>query len=150
MAENSFHSLIGPITITEEDNAIVSLRWGWALDNEETGLLHIARNQVSEYFDGKRRTFDLPLTPAGTPFQRGVWSHMLTIPYGKTATYGGVADSLGSGPRAVGGACAKNPIPILIPCHRVIGGDGQLTGYSGAPGLSSKHYLLELEDARIH
>ena len=147
MAEHSFHSPIGPITVAEEDSAIVSLGWGWTQRNEETGLLRIARQQVSDYFDGKRLKFDLPLAPAGTPFQRAVWSRMLAIPYGETATYGGVANSLDSGPRAVGGACAKNPIPILIPCHRVVGGGGQLTGYSGAAGLDSKRYLLQLEGA---
>src|SRR5690606_15387258 len=89
----------------------------------------------------------LPLAPAGTAFQRSVWSHMVRIPHGRTETYAGLARALGSGPRAVGMACAANPIPILIPCHRVVAAGGALHGYSGGEGLATKQHLLELEGA---
>lgn len=144
----SFHSPLGPVTVTEEDGAIVSLAWGWlpdAADTWETGLLCLARDQLEAYFNGERAAFTLPLAPQGTTFQRTVWSHMLNIPYGRTESYSGMARSIGSGPRAVGTACAKNPIPILIPCHRVVGQNGDLTGYSGGDGIGTKKYLLDLE-----
>jgi methylated-DNA-[protein]-cysteine S-methyltransferase len=106
------------------------------------------RTQLEEYFAGTRRVFDLPLEPAGTPFQQQVWRALLDIPYGATASYGEIASRLGPdvSPRAVGTANGANPIPIVIPCHRVIGADGSLTGYGG--GLDIKAKLLRLEDAQ--
>lgn len=145
MSGVSFHSPLGPITITEENGAIVSLSWGWETEPEETGLLCLARDQLRDYFDGRRTGFALALAPRGTPFQRSVWKQMLDVPYGRTETYGGMARAIGTGPRAVGTACARNPIPILIPCHRIVGGNGGLTGYSGAGGLGGKKYLLDIE-----
>jgi methylated-DNA-[protein]-cysteine S-methyltransferase len=145
MADLSFHSPLGPVTVTEQDGVIVSLGWGWNKETEETGVLCLARDQMGEYFDGGRADFSLPLAPRGTAFQRSVWSRMLRIPYGGTESYGDVARAVGSGARAVGTACAKNPIPILIPCHRVVGQNGSLTGYSGADGLDGKKFLLDLE-----
>ncbi len=155
MARISLSSPLGPITVAEEDGVIVSLDWGWTCDTEETGLLDLARHQLSEYFDGTRTDFALPLSPRGTAFQRSVWAAMLGIPYGKTESYGGMAHALGSGARAVGTACAKNPISILIPCHRVVAQGGGLGGYSGADGLGGKKFLLDLErgaltTARFH
>lgn len=102
---------------------------------------------MSAYFDGKLEKFNLPLAPAGTEFQRGVWQAMTQIPYGQTQTYGDLAADSGSLARAVGGACGKNPIPIIIPCHRVMGGGGKLTGFSGGAGPESKVFLLKLEGA---
>lgn len=141
----SLHSPLGPITVTEDGGTIVSLAWGWSPDAEETGLLCLARKQLEEYFNGGRTDFTLPLAPPGTAFQRTVWSQMLSIPYGETNSYSGMARAIGSGARAVGTACAKNPVPILIPCHRVVGQNGCLTGYSGGDGLATKKYLLDLE-----
>jgi methylated-DNA-[protein]-cysteine S-methyltransferase len=89
----------------------------------------------------------LPLTPAGTPFQRRVWATLAEIPFGQTRSYGDLARELGSGPRAVGGACGRNPIPLLIPCHRVLTADGHLGGYSGQGGLVTKMQLLRHEGA---
>jgi methylated-DNA-[protein]-cysteine S-methyltransferase len=105
------------------------------------------QTQLDEYFRGKRRDFDLPLDPHGSPFEQQVWARLRTIPYGATMSYGAIADELGltNGARAVGRANGANPIPIVIPCHRVIGADGQLTGYGG--GLPLKRALLELEGA---
>lgn len=101
--------------------------------------------QLDEYFSGSRREFDLELEPHGTPFERRVWERLLQIPYGATTSYGAIAEEFGmtNGARAVGRANGANPIPIVIPCHRVIGSDGKLTGFGG--GLPLKHALLALE-----
>ena len=145
MPKMSLHSPLGPLTVTENDDVIVSVDWGWARDSIETGLLRLAREQLSDYFDGDRKEFSLPLSPRGTAFQKSVWSFMLGIPYGATETYGGVARAIDSAPRAIGTACGRNPIPIIIPCHRVVGGNGALTGYTGAGGITTKRSLLDLE-----
>jgi methylated-DNA-[protein]-cysteine S-methyltransferase len=150
MAKLSVHSPLGPLTLTEQDGAITALDWGWSREAEETGLLCLAREQLGEYFDGTRPAFNLPLAPAGTSFQRAVWQHLCDIPYGSTESYGSVARGIGTAARAIGGACAQNPIPILIPCHRVLGANGALGGYSGGEGIDSKQYLLRLEDGSIH
>jgi len=102
-----------------------------------------AARQLEAYFAGELTAFDLPLAPAGTPFQLRVWSALLTIPYGKTWSYAELARAVGSASRPVGLANGKNPIALVIPCHRVIGSDGSLTGYGG--GLDRKRFLLELE-----
>jgi methylated-DNA-[protein]-cysteine S-methyltransferase len=112
----------------------------------DTPLLAEARRQLGEYFAGDLDAFDLPLEPPGTPFQRRVWKELEQIPYGETASYGEVAASLGlpaTASRAVGSANGSNPLAIVVPCHRVIGADGTLTGYAG--GLERKRYLLDLE-----
>src|SRR3954451_653766 len=106
-------------------------------------LLAEAARQLQAYFDGKLSHFDLPLAPAGSPFEKCVWSAMQKIPYGETRCYGDLAADIRSAPRAVGGACGKNPIPIVIPCHRVLA-KGGLGGYSGAGGLDTKQTLLRL------
>lgn len=117
---------------------------GWVEDDRPFGEL---RRQLEEYFDGRRREFDVAIAPRGTPFQQEVWAALADIPYGATASYGEVAESIGrpTAMRAVGGANGANPIPILIPCHRVIAADGTLGGYGG--GLDRKVLLLELEGA---
>lgn len=110
-----------------------------------------ATEQLEEYFSGQRREFALNLAPEGSQFQRRVWDLLADIPYGQTRTYGQLADQLGDRHviRAVGSANARNPISIIVPCHRVIGADGSLTGYAG--GLERKKFLLELENpARAH
>jgi methylated-DNA-[protein]-cysteine S-methyltransferase len=103
------------------------------------------KRQLAEYFAGERRTFDLALAPDGTDFQRAVWQALLTVPYGATRSYRDIAEQIGHGRaiRAVGAANGANPIPIVIPCHRIIGADGSLTGFGG--GLDTKRYLLDLE-----
>jgi methylated-DNA-[protein]-cysteine S-methyltransferase len=149
MPQLSFHTPVGDITLSEEDGALVSLDWGWAKDNAPTALLRRAKTQVDKYFDGKKFEFDLPLNPAGTAFQKRVWRAMSKIPYGQTKTYGDLAKALSSAARAVGGACGANHIPIIIPCHRVLGAAGNLGGYSGDGGLDTKLALLRIEGARI-
>ena len=107
----------------------------------------MTRAQLGEYFAGRRRTFDLPLTPEGTTFQCSVWMALRAIPYGATISYRALAERIGrpSAMRAVGAANGRNPLPIVVPCHRVIGADGSLTGFGG--GLPTKRFLLELEGA---
>ncbi len=113
-------------------------------DNE---VLDLTRKQLDEYFDGKRRDFDLPLAPQGTAFQEQVWRTLATIPYGETISYSQLAQRVGkpTAMRAVGAANGRNPLPIVLPCHRVIGADGSLTGFGG--GLPTKQFLLQLEGA---
>src|SRR5262245_27159989 len=115
---------------------------GWA---EDDARLREARRQLEQYFAGKRTAFDLPLAMKGTPFQQQVWNALLRIPFGATASYGAIAAAIGrpAASRAVGGANHRNPIPIVVPCHRVIGSDGSLTGYGG--GEATKRRLLALE-----
>jgi methylated-DNA-[protein]-cysteine S-methyltransferase len=116
---------------------------GWL---EDAAPLTKAIDQLREYFDGERTQFDLPLTYHGSSFDEAVWEAMRSIPYGGTVSYGEIAREIGEGPaasRAVGVACGSNPLPIVIPCHRVIGADGSLTGFGG--GLEIKSYLLSLE-----
>jgi len=118
-------------------------------EDETFPLLRRAAEQLNAYFEGRRRTFSLPLAPAGTPFQRRVWAELQRIPYGTTISYSALAKRAGK-PRAIraaGAANGKNPISIVIPCHRVVGKDGSLTGYGG--GLETKWALLELEGAHV-
>ena len=114
---------------------------------EDQGAFAEAGQQLEEYFAGKRRRFELALAPRGTDFQLQVWWALAEIPYGETVTYGELASRLGrpSASRAVGAANGSNPLPIVLPCHRVIGADGSLTGYGG--GLEAKRFLLDLEGA---
>jgi methylated-DNA-[protein]-cysteine S-methyltransferase len=147
MKRLTIRSPIGPLTVTENDGAIVALDFADRNGREVTPVLARARTQLDEYFSRKRTSFDLPLHMGGTAFQRAVWNRMLAIPYGETESYGHVAKSLGSAPRAVGGACGKNAIPILIPCHRIVGAAAALGGYSGGAGRPIKVALLELERA---
>ena len=148
MPQLSLHSPIGDLTVSEDAGAIVSLDWGWGRDQTETPLLVRARAQLLAYFDCARRDFDLPLAPAGTAFRRRVWDALRAIPYGATATYRDLAAAVGSAPRAVGQANATNPIPILIPCHRVVAVGG-IGGYSGGEGLATKRALLALESGPL-
>jgi methylated-DNA-[protein]-cysteine S-methyltransferase len=141
-------SPLGRLTVSEEDGEIVALDFGGKGGSDDSQLLRRARRELDEYFARKRQTFDLPLRVGGTRFQRAVWDRMLAIPYGETRSYGDVAKSLRSGPRAVGGACGANTIPIFIPCHRVVGAGGALGGYSGGRGAAIKIALLELERGR--
>lgn len=138
------------LTCGIEGGYIVSLRFGAFPDPDPAPsiLWERARGELAEYFAGKRRTFDLPLKYAGTPFRRAVWEELLKIPYGATRTYGQIAAAIDRPKafRAVGQACHVNPIVILIPCHRVLGADGALTGFAG--GTDTKKTLLALEGLR--
>jgi len=147
MPQLAVNTPVGFLAIAEEDGRIVSVDWGWPAESAETPLLAGARDQIEEYFAGTRTGFDLPLDPPGTVFQRKVWQALARIPFGATRSYGDLARELGTAPRALGGACGRNPIPILIPCHRVLAADRRLGGYSGFDGIDTKRFLLRLEGA---
>ena len=147
MPQLSLHSPIGDLTLFEQDGRLVALDWRWENASAETPLLAGARRQLQDYFAGRRREFDLPLNPAGSAFQLRVWLALRDIPCGQTVRYGDLAHRLGSSPRAIGGACARNPLPIIVPCHRVVAADGSLGGYSGKEGIKTKRILLDLEGA---
>jgi methylated-DNA-[protein]-cysteine S-methyltransferase len=135
---------VGDLTVSEADGGIVALDWGWGRDQTATPLLRRACDLLHAYFDGAPVAFDLPLAPAGSPYRRRVWAALCRIPAGATRSYRDIARDAGGSPRSVGGANAANPIPILIPCHRVVA-TGGLGGYSGGDGLVTKRYLLALE-----
>ncbi|GBR47299.1 methylated-DNA--[protein]-cysteine S-methyltransferase [Neokomagataea thailandica] len=145
MPQLSCHSPLGALTISEDDHKIVALDWGWGRDQEETPLLITVRDRLERYFDREAVDFsDLPFTPYGTDYQKKIWAGLLNIPYGTTRYYSDFASEYGGSARSVGGAAGANPIPILIPCHRIIGRSG-LGGYSGMNGIDDKRMLLTLE-----
>ena len=152
MAWLRFETPFGPMAL-EGETALTRLWLPGTLPDlrgrgEETPLLRAAREALLPYFAGERRDFDLPLAPAGTDFQRAVWEALRAIPYGQTRTYGEIAAAVGrpKAVRAVGQANHVNPLPIFIPCHRVVGKGGALTGYAG--GLDLKRALLALESGK--
>jgi len=142
-------SPVGPLVLTSDGTALTGVLFDAELDptwsTEPCAVLDQAAAQLSEYFAGERTEFDLPLEPAGTPFQRSTWLALREIPYAETINYGQLALRVGNpkASRAVGLANGRNPISIVVPCHRVIGADGSLTGYGG--GLDRKRLLLDLE-----
>lgn len=148
-------SPLGTLQLTAADGALTGLhfpgqkhdrprRTDWQRADSEPVLAQ-ARSQLTEYFTGRRTDFDVPLAPQGTAFQQAVWRALLTVPFGRTSTYGAIAAVVGrpSAVRAVGAAVGANPLGIVVPCHRIIGRDGSLTGYAG--GLDRKAKLLALE-----
>jgi methylated-DNA-[protein]-cysteine S-methyltransferase len=142
-------SPIGDLTLVVDEGAVTHLLMGdpgGDVGPRDDQALPAARQQLDEYFAGERREFDLPLAPRGDDFKQRVWALLREIPYGETRSYGDLARALGdvSLSRAVGTANARNPISIVVPCHRVIGSDGSLTGYAG--GLDRKRFLLALEE----
>ncbi|MGN0133949.1 MAG: methylated-DNA--[protein]-cysteine S-methyltransferase [Anaerotignum sp.] len=139
---------VGKLCIGERDGAITRVTWNQIPTDaveEETELIQKCKQELDEFFEGKRKTFDLPLAPVGTAFQKRVWEALREIPYGETRTYKDIAIAVDSpkGFRAVGMANNKNPIAIIVPCHRVIGSNGKLVGY--AAGMETKTFLLTLE-----
>ena len=145
MPHIAFPTPFGDLSVFEVKGAIIAVEWGRAGGvGKPTPLLKRARQQFDDYFDGKRRKFTLPFSLTGTEFQKRVWMAITRIPYGQTASYGDVAHLVDSGPRAVGGACAHNPIGLIVPCHRVLASQGQIGGY-GTGGLALKRQLLRLE-----
>ena len=147
---------VGPLLLAADDDGLRLIEFNsprhpmrrtseW--QQAEHAVLHDARMQLEQYFAGERRDFALPLAPRGTAFQREVWNALRDIPYGETISYAQLAQRIGkpSAMRAVGAANGRNPLPIVVPCHRVVGTDGSLTGFGG--GLPTKRFLLELEGA---
>jgi methylated-DNA-[protein]-cysteine S-methyltransferase len=149
MPRLSLDSPLGRLTIFEQDGVITALVWGDKSAGPATPLLEKAKRQLLAYFAGKRRDFDLPLAPEGTEDEKRVWTAMTAIPFGETRSYGDIAKLTGVNPRLVGQACGRNPLPILLPCHRVTGADGALVGYSGSGGIETKRKLLQLEGALL-
>ncbi|NKB62882.1 MAG: methylated-DNA--[protein]-cysteine S-methyltransferase [Gammaproteobacteria bacterium] len=137
---------IGTLGLVESDGRIVRLLWCCEKTAATTSVLKEAVAQLESYFAGELTTFDLPLGLEGSGFQKRVYDAMLAIPYGETQTYGEIASSLKTSAQPVGNACGSNPIPIIIPCHRVLSSNG-LGGYSGQGGVEMKIRLLRLEDA---
>ena len=141
--------LAGKLFIAEEDGFVTAV--SKTADNfcvlRETKLILETKRQLEEYFDKKRKIFELPLKPDGTDFQKKIWAELEKIPYGQTLSYGELAERAGNprGARAAGSACNKNPVCIIIPCHRVVAANGKLTGY--AYGLEMKQALLEMENS---
>ena len=147
-----YKSPLGPIEITGSQDSIIALDFVEEMlpgDSELTFCVKECLKQIDEYFRGERREFFLNLQPPGTEFQQSVWRQLEEIPYGKTTSYGAIANILAkpNASRAVGSANGKNPIAILIPCHRVIGSDGSLTGYGG--GLWRKRWLIGFERGEV-
>lgn len=142
-------SPVGRLALEADDDRVTGVRWAGpgeqAPGTADSAVLKEAAHQLDRYFKGGLRRFDLPLAARGTDYQKRVWAMMRDIPFGETATYGGMAAALGSGPRAVGMACGRNPIPIIVPCHRVLGAGGKEGGFSGGRGLPTKRQLLALE-----
>ena len=155
IVHTTIDSPVGPLSIAASGDALHAIEFrksshpanrdGWV--DGDNAILRKARRQLDEYFAGKRHAFDLPLAPQGTDFQRKVWTTLASIPYGKTISYAQLASRVGkpTAMRAVGAANGRNPLPIVLPCHRVIGADGSLTGFGG--GLPTKQFLLKMEGA---
>jgi methylated-DNA-[protein]-cysteine S-methyltransferase len=155
----TFESILGTMLLSSDGEALTGVYFtgqkyepkrdpGWQSD-PDSKILDEVKSQLVQYFSGARRTFDVPVRLRGTPFQVRVWEALASIPFGSTTSYGALAHQIGksSAVRAVGAAIGHNPISIIIPCHRVIGGNGSLTGYAG--GLERKRALLDLEKRSI-
>jgi methylated-DNA-[protein]-cysteine S-methyltransferase len=144
-------SPVGGLAVEATDQVIVAVHWikGDADDVAAGGVLAEARAQLQAYFAGRLKAFDLPLAPAGSSFERDVWRRMCDIPHGGTMTYGEMAAATGGEARDVGTACGTNPIPVIIPCHRVLGAGNRMVGYSGRGRIETKRWLLVHEGALL-
>ena len=140
-------SPVGPLTLFTDGTAITRVSFADRGSDSDHPLLQEAATQLADYFAGRRQDFDLPFDTSGNDFQSRVCRAMSAIPQGQTRTYGEIANDLDSSARAVGRACGANPIPVLVPCHRVLAANGGLGGYSGAGGLKTKLFLLKHERA---
>lgn len=147
MPQLSLHSPLGSLTLTQEEDAIVALDWGWSSEQSGTVLLRAARDQLHAYFDGDLACFTLNLAPvASTPYRARVWDALRAVPYGETRTYAELARLVGGSARSIGQANGWNPLPILIPCHRVVAAR-DVGGFSAGGGVETKRFLLSLEAA---
>lgn len=155
LAFKTMESPVGKLKLIASDEGLVAILWqldrpsrtrlGELVEDNQHPVLLKAERQLGEYFAGKRNEFDISLDMRGTPFQKNVWEALLAIPFGETRSYRQIAKQLGNpnATRAVGAANGRNPLPIIVPCHRVIGSTGSLTGFGG--GLETKAHLLDLE-----
>jgi methylated-DNA-[protein]-cysteine S-methyltransferase len=145
----SIDSPLGPLALTSDGEFLIGLDIGTRVSKPSSdAVIDLATQQLEEYFAGRRTAFDLPLKAQGTPFQQSIWSALQDIPYGQTTSYGELGSAIGKpgSARAVGGAVGANPLPIVIPCHRVLASDRRITGYSGGEGIPTKEKLLGLEN----
>lgn len=151
MPASDLDTPVGRLRAVSDADALVRITWIPALDRLDAGMKADAVSretvrQLDAYFRGGLTCFDLPIRfLGGSEFERSVWEAMRDIPYGETWTYGMLADRVGGVARAVGGACGRNPIPVVVPCHRVVGASGRLVGFSGGEGVESKRLLLDME-----
>ena len=150
-----YETIVGPLGINDDGKNIVEILFSKEevakdLELKETPLIKATMEQLEEYFQGKRKDFDIPMEARGTEFQKSVWNQLLKVPYGETCSYGEIAKRIGNpkASRAIGMANNRNPISIIIPCHRVIGASGKLVGYGG--GLDIKEKLLKLEKENLN
>ncbi|MHA1538755.1 MAG: methylated-DNA--[protein]-cysteine S-methyltransferase [Alphaproteobacteria bacterium] len=146
-ASLSIASPVGRLTLSERDEALIKVNWGAPEGSDRTALLKEAAIQLDGYFTHEINEFTLKLNPIGTIFQVSVWVFMVNITFGDLATYGELAQTLGGSARSVGTACGRNPIPIIIPCHRVVAANGRLGGFSGGAGSETKRALITHEGA---
>lgn len=156
LAYKTMESPVGKLKLVASDEGLVAVLWqndrpsrvrvGELVEDNRHPILLKAERQLREYFDGKRKEFEIPLDMRGTTFQKNVWEALLAIPFGETRSYGQLAKQLGNpnATRAVGAANGRNPLSIIVPCHRVIGSTGNLTGFGG--GITTKEHLLNLEE----
>lgn len=147
MFERTVDTPFGPLTLTEEDGALTHVDWRETARMDDTPLLRAAEDQLLAYSARTLTAFDLPTRVAGSPLQQAVCAAMQAIPLGQTLTYGDIAKQVGASAQAVGQACGGNPLPVIIPCHRVMGAGGKLTGFSGKGGVETKVALLRHEGA---
>ena len=145
-----FKTSIGNIQLASKNKEIVSIQFTTKkVKQSNLVLLNKAKKQIEEYILGQRKLFDIKINPEGTKFQKTVWKKLYTIPYGKTISYLKLANSLNTSPRAIGNACGKNPLLIVIPCHRVLSIKKELTGFSALGGIITKKKLLKIENIKI-
>ncbi len=149
MPRLSLASPLGRLTLFETDGALTALMWGGKPSGKPTPVLTEAKRQLAAYFAGKRHDFDLPYAPEGSETEKRIWALMAKIPYGETRTYGELGHDLDINPRSIGQACGRNPLPIFLPCHRVLAANGKLGGYSGDGGVETKRKLLQLEHSLL-
>ncbi|MDA2980831.1 MAG: methylated-DNA--[protein]-cysteine S-methyltransferase [Actinomycetota bacterium] len=145
----TLESPLGPLALTSDGEFLIGLGIGQRVPAPSSdAIIELATRQLEEYFAGKRTTFDLPLKAEGTAFQQSIWKALQDIPHGQTTSYGELGNAVGKpgSARAVGGAVGANPLPIVIPCHRVLASDRRITGYSGGEGIPTKEKLLDLEN----
>lgn len=144
--QHGFETALGPIRATMSEDAVVALDWEAGAAPSDAPLGREVQRQINEYLAGERQVFDVSLAPQGSAFQLAFYEQLLAIPFGHTRTYGEIAKDMGVPAQAIGQACGANPIPILIPCHRVLGANG-LGGFSARGGVETKVKLLRLEGA---
>lgn len=150
MAKGYVKTPVGVLQIEASDEGVTALNWAKAEGKtDKHPIIAQAAKELDAYFAGKLKNFEVPLDVDGTAFQCKIWAAMGEVPFGKTVTYGDLAKKLKTSPRAVGGACGANPVPVIVPCHRIVGSDKKLTGYSGAGGVKTKQALLKLEQVKL-